>query len=71
VAWDDLQPGFRTLAQRVCTHHQLAVLERVADGRNLSQIARDLGVTRQAIHGRWTAADHKLRREVNDLCRAE
>jgi DNA-binding CsgD family transcriptional regulator len=63
----ELYPGFRAFAERVCTGAELAVLERMAEGRNFSQIAREFGVSPQAIHGRWTGADRKIREEVASL----
>lgn len=64
MAWADLDLSFRTLAERVCTRPELEVLILMADGDSLRQIARQLGITRQAVQDRWRRADRKIRHEV-------
>ena len=64
MAWADLDPGFRQVAERVCTRAEIEVLAMVAEGKGLKTIARELHVTRQAVQQRWRAAERKIQTEV-------
>lgn len=64
MAWADIDPRLRTVAEQVCTRAELEVLALLAEDLSLRQIARRLGITRQAVQGRWKRAERRIQHEV-------
>lgn len=62
MTWEDLDPELRRRAEQVLTPAQLEVMRLKAHGLGDRVIARQLGITREAVRDRADKASLKLRR---------
>lgn len=67
MAWRDLDPGFRAACERALTEKQLEVVKLRAGGMGFRQIARALGITREAARDRWRQAELRIRQEIGAM----
>jgi DNA-binding CsgD family transcriptional regulator len=70
MAWSDLSPETREIAQRVCTREQLEVLKLKAGGIGFRTIGLALGISREAAKDRFRRAEANIRQERERLERA-
>lgn len=64
MAWRDLNPSLRAVAERVCTEAQLEVLKLKAGGMGFRAIGLALGITREAARDRFCRAELNIRQEI-------
>lgn len=64
MAWSDVDPRLRTVAERVCTRAEIQVLGLLAENLSIRAIAKTLGVKRQTIQTLWRRAERKIQHEV-------
>lgn len=64
MAWADIDPRLRQVAEQVCTRAELEVLALLAEDLSVRAIARRLGVRRQTVQTLWRRAERKIQHEV-------